>query len=159
MMNWQNMDDGTRVWIYQADRRLTDEEVDRAIKSANEFLNVWTSHGSKMEAAIEVLHGHFILIFADEAQTKASGCGIDKSVHFIQDLGKEFNIDFFNRMNVAFKHENDISLIHSSRIQEYISQGKLSDEDLIFNNLVQAKGDLKNNWIVPLSKSWVAQVL
>ena len=159
MENWKNMIGSTRVWIYQADRLMTQLEIQQIGDASKQFLADWTSHGSKMLADIQLFHQLFIVVFADEEKTKASGCGIDKSVHFIQKIGEHFNIDFFNRLNVACILKDQIKIIPSSDIQKELESGRISGETLIYNNLVKTKDEIENNWAVPLSNSWVTQIL
>ncbi|MFN7014239.1 MAG: hypothetical protein ACK4ON_08230, partial [Bacteroidia bacterium] len=115
----------------------------------------WSTHGTALKATGAVLYNHFVIIMADEASVKASGCSIDKSVAFIKQLEKEFNCDFFNRLLIAFKNENNIFTIPLQLIAEKLAQNKISDNALIFNNLVATKCELLNNWIIPLKESWI----
>jgi len=153
------MPENSRVWIYQSDRILNEGELETIERMGLNFINAWTAHGSKMKASIKVEHNAFIIIGADEKATMASGCSIDASVHFIQDLGKKMNIDFFDRMNLAVLKNDQISFVQSKDIAKEIENGNYSEDDITFNNLVSNKGEFVNNWMIPIKNSWVAQVL
>ena len=159
MKNWKEMPEHTRVWVYQADRELTNEEQNIIIEKGSAFVNEWTAHGAKMDAGIEIFNNAFIVIFADEQSTKATGCSIDSSVHFIQEVGRNMNVDLFNRLIVAVERNGETQLHHSTKILELLQSGKLDMEDITFNNLVSTLGEFKANWKVPLKSSWVAQTL
>src|SRR5690606_12739531 len=92
-----------RVWIYQADRFLTDNEVADIDLLLQDFVAQWTAHGSALAGKSRVQYNLFLILEVDEAQTGASGCSIDKSVHFIKSLEQRFSVGFFDRMKVAFK--------------------------------------------------------
>ena len=159
MMDWQNMKDDARIWIYQSDRIFSEEERILIEHKTSDFVNEWTSHGSKMAASMATFHNAFVVIFADEAQSNASGCSIDSSVHFIQSLGKELSIDFFNRMNLAIRKENEIELVHVNDLISRLTNNDFSESDLCFNNLISTKAQLTDEWQIPISASWVAQRL
>jgi len=159
MIHWNGMSVDSRVWIYQSNRIFSSDELEMIDRMGLNFINSWTAHGSKMKASIKVEHNAFIIIGADEKATMASGCSIDASVHFVQDLGKKMNIDFFDRMNIAILKNDHISFIQSKDITKEIENGKYSEDDITFNNLVSNKGDFIKDWMIPIKNSWVAQVL
>lgn len=153
------MPDHTRVWIYQANRVLTRGEQDQIRLNGNIFIDQWSAHGSKMNATIDLFHDIFVVVFADEVQTKASGCSIDASVHFIQAVEKAMSIDFFDRMQVAIYMDEAIHFIHADEVPKALEEGRISLDDLTFNNLIATVGDLKKSWQIPISGSWIAQTL
>ncbi|UPT69069.1 MAG: hypothetical protein M0D57_10815 [Sphingobacteriales bacterium JAD_PAG50586_3] len=73
-----------RVWIYQADRLLTDSEQQMLAEASAQFVAQWSAHGTPLTAAAQVLNGYFLVLGVDEAQAQASGCSIDKSVNFVK---------------------------------------------------------------------------
>jgi hypothetical protein len=63
MITFEQMPADARVWIYQADRDLTDAEVADIQKKAAMFLMEWTSHGKLMLATVEVKYNRFVIQF------------------------------------------------------------------------------------------------
>jgi hypothetical protein len=57
-----------------------------------------------MSACIEIFHNRFIIACVDEKTTSASGCGIDKSVKFIQQLESDLggNNALLERVNIVY---------------------------------------------------------
>jgi hypothetical protein len=145
----------TRVWVYQADREMTSEEQGQFLLRANEFVESWTSHASLMSAAIELRYGRFAILAADEAAAKASGCGIDKSVRFFQEIGAELNLDFFNRTLVWYRDgQNKIISDPLNVFWARRKAGNISGSTLVFNNLISNLGALETSWEIPFEKSW-----
>lgn len=142
----------SRIWIYQSNREFTSSEVELIKIKSEEFAAQWTSHDQLMKACIEIFHNRFIVVCVDEKTAPASGCGIDKSVKFIQQLEKDFSISLLDRMNVAFRKEGKI---YSSPIAELKNLGATT----VFNNLVATKEELEKNWEVPLEQSWHKQFI
>ena len=91
----------------------------------------------------------------DESQAGASGCSIDKSVHFLEQLGQEIGADFFERMRFAWVDAQ--GAIHFANRPEFVAQvreGKIDADTLVADTLVQTKAQLGVSWLVPFGKSW-----
>lgn len=139
----------SRVWIYGADRFLNGTEEAFAKEQLDLFLRQWAAHGTELFADGMVLHHTFIVIVADEAKVKASGCSIDSSVRFIKDLGKELNIDFFNRLSVLVEKEGEMKRIHFSDLDTHKDWN-------VFNTTISILEDLRNGFSVPvLQTGWL----
>ena len=150
MTGFKDMPSYSRVWIYQGERPFTPAEVETINSKAGTFVSQWTSHDQLMKACIEVFHDLFIVICVDEKTAPASGCGIDKSVKFIQQLEKDLSVSLMDRMNVAYRKNGKIL---SCRLSELKNAGASS----AFNNLIQTKEELENSWEVAIEKSWHKQ--
>jgi len=158
-MNYKELPDSSRIWIYQSSRELQKEEVDQIKDAGKRFIDNWATHGTALQAAMEVFYDRFIVLFADEDQVKASGCSIDSSVHFMKEVEKAFGIDLFDRMNIAFRSSNNtINTLPMHELREKMESGELNDDTIIFNNLVATKGEMEGNWEVPVQNSWLAGV-
>ena len=153
----------SRVWIYQSIREFSENEITQLKTKAESFISEWTSHGKTMSACIEIFYNRFIIICVDETTASASGCGIDKSVKFIQQLEKEFNTSLLDRMIVAYRHNahlhdevGQVKIISCpiSELKNLLTFPEGQTGITVFNNLVNTKEELEQNWEVPLEKSW-----
>lgn len=155
MISYRDLSDSSRVWVYQSNREFTAEEVEVIKSKGNEFLKTWNSHGAALHAALEIFYNRFIVIFVDENHASASGCSIDKSVHFIKQLEKDFNVSLFDRMKVAYKSEGKILTVNFSEMDKYFSKGEIDENTVVFNNLVITKKQFLAHWEVPVKESWI----
>lgn len=136
MMELQDLSPDSRLWLYQADRALSPTEIAWAKEQINAFTREWAAHGHQLKAAGDVLNPYFIALAVDLTHENASGCSIDSSVRFIKALGKELNVDFFNRLKILSESGNgESSLIPFRQVSEQPQQ-------LIYNPLVDRLGDL-----------------
>lgn len=158
-MNYQSMSENSRVWVYQSSRMLNDVEVDEINKMAQHFVPGWDAHGAVLASSISVYHNLFIVIVVDENVVQISGCAIDKSIGFIKRVEQQLNIHLFDRMAVAYQYNNSIEICSLSEFQSLIVEGKITDQTLVFNNLVSTKKEFENQWLVPLHKSWHKRLL
>jgi len=144
----------SRIWIYQADRNLTSEEILKIGEYAKGFINSWTAHQQDIKGSFEIRHHLFLILMIDEDHASASGCSIDKSIHFIQKLEKEFSLSFLNRQIIAINNEGEVKLIKRNIFEKMLQSGELSEDSIVFNNLIETKQDLDHNWQVPVRNSW-----
>lgn len=149
----------SRVWIYQANRFLTNTEVVEINDLAQQFVSSWTAHGSTLAGKAVVLENLFLILEVDEEIAGVTGCSIDKSVHFIKALGDKFNVDFFDRMRVAYIDANGkLELASREQFQQSVKEGEVTSDTIVYNNLIQNSEDLSSNWKIPFSNSWHSKV-
>jgi len=154
------LNENSRVWLYQANRELNDQELELAREQLYDFLDQWTAHSSKLYCYGNIFHRRFLGIFVDETATGASGCSIDSSVRFIEQMGRQLNVDFFDRMNVYYldEQENVHGVALNQLVQEY-QEAKVNDETIFFNNLVKTKKEFLTSWTVPLKDTWISRYI
>jgi hypothetical protein len=157
--DFNSLPDDARIWIYQANRKLSEEEVEKISTKTNDFLEKWTAHGANLEAGFEVKYDRFIVIGLNQTNASASGCSIDASVHFIQQLEKEFDVDLMDKMNVTFYNGKYIAHKSLSDFRKMAKARSVSPNTVVFNNLVNTKAEYLDNWEVPAKESWHSRFL
>ena len=154
LTDFKNLPDDARIWIYQSNRKFTDEEVSDIENKTAAFLKEWTAHGSDLQAGFEVKYNRFIIIALNQAIASASGCSIDASVHFIQSLEKEYEVDLMDKMNVTFYTGDYIAHKPLADFRKMAKNKSVSKNTVVFNNLVNTKEEYLENWEVPAKESW-----
>lgn len=144
-MNFETLDNHSRVWVYQSDRPFLSSELESIEKEITAFTNQWNAHGVELTATGKIIDNRFIVLGANEDMTSVSGCSIDSSIRFIKSLGEQLNIDFLNRLKILTITENGE--------YEYLSHSKLKEfpDRIMYNTLVGNKADLENNFKIPIS--------
>ncbi len=155
----QNMPENARVWVYQSDRELTTDEKLNIGEQTIAFLSQWAAHGQALQAAFEIRDNRFLVIAVNEQVHAASGCSIDASVAFVRSLGQTFQIDFFNRTNVAFIVNNEVQIVPLPHLKAKIQNGEIPENSLVVNNAITTKRELDTIWKAPLAQSWAARYL
>ena len=56
-----------RVWIYQANRELTESEIKEISIKAEVFIAGWTRHGENLKASYEIKYNQFLILAVDES--------------------------------------------------------------------------------------------
>lgn len=151
---FDSLPEHSRIWIYQSNRKLSESEEVEIATATQAFLEDWAAHGQSLEASFQILYNRFIIIAVNQDIQAATGCSIDASVKFIQDLEKQYEIDLLDKMNVTFKLGDHIA--HKSLIdfKKMAKEKAVSANTIVFNNLVNTIEEWQDFWEVPASDSW-----
>jgi hypothetical protein len=145
----------SRIWIYQSARKFTPEEKEMISAHLEAFTQGWAAHGQGLKTSFDIRYNQFIMLAADESHHGASGCSIDSSVRAVKEIEQQLGLDLFDRNQVAFMHENTITLIRLQDLKQKYADGIWNEASLTFNNLVSEKGQLETSWIVPAGNTWL----
>ena len=153
-VKFENLPSHSRVWVYQSDRKFTTQELALISEKAIVFVNQWTKHGSDLQGSFVVKYNQFLILAVDEGFNNVSGCSIDSSVHFVQEIEKALGVDMTNKMNISFKDGEHINSVKMTVFKEFVLAHKITSETIVFNNMITNKQELETHWEVPLLDSW-----
>ena len=154
-IKYKLLPDSSRIWIYQANRKFFDHETKEITHKANLFVNNWSAHQNPLNAGAVILKDQFLILAVDENTNGASGCSIDKSTKFINNIENEYEISLLNRSQIAYLDGNEVRIVSLNEIKKKIDAHAITKDTLIFNNLVERKGELKRKWMIPAKDSWM----
>lgn len=151
---FEELPEQSRIWIYQSNRKFTDEEMTEIEDSVKSFVENWSAHGTSLEASFITKYNRFIILAVNQDVQAATGCSIDSSVVFIQELEKKYSVDLLDKMNVTFKNGEFIA--HKSLIdfKKMAKEKAVSNTTIVFNNLVNTIQEFNEAWEVPAEDSW-----
>jgi hypothetical protein len=146
--------DTTRVWVYQASQPFEEEVLPELRAEIHQFVKNWVSHNRRLRAFGDVYHNRFIVLMVDESQADASGCSIDQSVYFLKSLQQKYGVDLFDRMRFSYKDEKGVHTVPRDAFEELYRHGRIDDDTLVFDTLVEQKGQFDRDFLKPLGDSW-----
>ncbi|NTE00011.1 ABC transporter ATPase [Agrobacterium tumefaciens] len=148
----------SRVWIYQSDRKFTATEETAILNKVATFTNQWKAHGNELLAKAEIRYNYFIILTVDESQAGVTGCSIDSSVRLIKEIEQEYHVDLFNRFNIAYKVGTEVKVQGKEDFETLVNIKQITQDTIVFNNMVQTLADLESKWEVPFKDSWHSTV-
>lgn len=148
----------SKVWIYQSNRPFSTVEINTLTTKLSNFVETWTAHNQQLKAGFEIKYNRFIVLVVDETSTGASGCSIDKSVHLIKEIEQDFQVNLFDRFHIAWKTNNEITSVDKAEFEALLAQGIITENTIVFNNLVKNYYEYLKNWETPFHNSWHARV-
>lgn len=146
-----------RLWVYQASRPLTPAEQAEIKPLLERFATEWSSHGKGLQASAELLHNRFLVLANNEDATTASGCSIDKSVHFVRELEQRYGLSFFDRTQLAFLQKDKIEVVPMQDLKSKVAAGEIDQNTLYFDTLVNTYGELRTSWPRPAGGTWLSR--
>ena len=153
----EDFNDQSRVWIYQSSRLFLMSEAFEMEDLLKNFVTGWKSHGDAVKGYANLFFGQFIIIMADETQATVGGCSTDSSVHVIKAIEQKFNVDMFNRQNLAFIVKESVQLLPMPQLNYAAENSFITPDTLYFDNTVLTKKELLERWIVPVKDSWLGK--
>jgi len=64
-------------------------------------------------------------------------------------------VHLFDRQSLAFVVKDKVQLLPYTQLAYAVENGFIGPDTLYFNNTVQTKSELENNWIIPVKNSWL----
>ena len=156
---YEELPDNSKIWIYQSERRLTDEEVIKISELLHAYTESWQAHGADLRASYRVMYNHFVILAVNEDTNAATGCSIDDSVRAVKSIQQHIETNLLDRLSITYKDKDGRVKIVSKKIfKEMIETGDISENTIVFNNMITKLGEYEKYWEVPMYKSWHAKV-
>jgi len=154
LVNFDTLPENSRIWIYQSNRSFSEVELNEILSKLKVFLQAWVAHGADLKAGFEIKYKRFIVIALDQDKQSATGCSIDASVQFIQELERVYSVDLMDKMNVSYKQGEYVAHKTLTEFKKMAKNKAVSKNTIVFNNLVNSKSEYQEFWEVPVSESW-----
>jgi hypothetical protein len=154
---FEQLPEESRIWIYPANRKLSDEEIAEMEQLLLHFVNQWSAHGSALEASFKVVYQRFIVLAVNTSVQAPTGCSIDASVALIQQLEQQYQIDLLDKMNVTFRQGEFITHKTLLDFKRMVKEKSVGPNTIVFNNLVNTVEEWQSHWEVPAAESWHAR--
>lgn len=148
-----------RVWIYKTSLPFTPEQRGSILSQGQVFTSTWAAHGAALDACVDVLYDRFVVIGVDEQQAMASGCSIDKSVRFVQDLERSLGINLTDRLVLWYEKDGGLRSCRVHDVPSLLGSGSITADTIVLDDLVASKGDLDEHFRAPLRETWLARYL
>ncbi len=151
---FDTLPEDSRIWIYQSNRKLSDQEVAEIESELTTFIENWSAHGTPLTASFLLQYQRFIILAVNQEIQAVTGCSIDASVAFIQQLEQRYAIDLLDKMNVTFRQGEYITHKTLLDFKKMVKEKSVSSHTIVFNNLVNTIEEWKESWEVPAADSW-----
>lgn len=151
---FENLPEESKIWIYQSNRKFSEEEFAEIEKDLQVFVENWAAHGTSLEASFQLKYNRFIILAVNQEVQAATGCSIDSSVAFIQSLEKKYEVDLLDKMNVTFKLGEHVAHKPLIDFKKMAKDKAVTGNTIVFNNLVNNIAEYNESWEVPAADSW-----
>ena len=156
-LNFSDLPDTARVWIYGAIQPLTPKQVVALDDHMARFLAQWHSHQRPVTPSWQLVHDRFVVVGADESTSGLSGCSIDSMVRNLKDFDTTTGLDFLGTASQVFYRDSAgaIQCVDRPGFANLAKQGVVDDRTVVFNNVITTMAEFRaGRWEVPMSDSW-----
>jgi len=154
---YSSLPENARIWIYQSNRIFTEAEQEVICKMTTDFIEQWTRHGENVKGSFTIVYNRFLMIAVDQDFVEVSGCSIDASVKLVQQIQAKFKVDMLNKLFIAYKENKEIKVTSLVNFAQLAKEEVVTENTLVFNNMVSTLKAVTTEWEVPAKESWHAR--
>ncbi len=144
----------SKVWIYTANRKLSDAEQKEATDVVHAFVMNWDSHGEPVSGWGGLKYGSVLVLMADTTLHGPSGCSIDSSVAMVRSLETKLGVSFFDRMQCCIADEQEPRVLAANQLSGLLTSGEISVDTPVVNAMVYTKKDFEERFVQSLNSSY-----
>ncbi|MCD8540238.1 MAG: hypothetical protein LRY55_11025 [Leadbetterella sp.] len=153
-VEFETLPENARVWMYQADRNLSEAEQARVMDFLTTAVDTWVTHGMPMRGSVRLLFNRLVLLAADTGFQEPSGCSIDSSTRWLQELGQAMNLSFFDR-SIGYFEDGEWKFFSVFEAGKQVSGGIIRPDTRVMNPRVDSVGKLESLLVIPASASFL----
>ncbi len=155
---FEQMPSESRIWVYNSERKFTQNELGFIHTKLKNFCEAWNTHGNYMPTSYDIRFEQVIILAVDESQLGASGCSIDSSVRLLKQIEQELGIDLVNQGKVSYFQKDDkLQVSPLLGIKSKIQEGVLDRDTRVINPIVHIKADMDDKWLISAKESWLSK--
>lgn len=153
-VDFEKLPETSKIWIYQSDRKFYPNEIEGLKNKLEGFLSSWNDNGIDIIASYQLKYYRFIILAVDETIDSITVNAIDNSVRLILQLQSDYEVELLDKLNVCFKQGEFVQYKEVKEFKKLIKSKSISAKAIVFNNLINTKGELESDWEIPITESW-----
>lgn len=144
-----------RLWIFAAERPLSEDERERALGAVDQFIGQWAAHDRPLTTARDLRYDRFIFVAVDERSAGASGCSVDALVRQMKALEADLGLELINHGPVLYRDGDAIARVDRHEFIELAESGTVDPSTVVFDNTLTTVGAVREGrWELPAAESW-----
>ena len=145
----------SRVWIFSADRVLSNDQQTQLLASVDVFLAQWGAHDMPLTAGREIRYDRFLFIAVDQQRVGPSGCSVDALVRQMKTLQQELGVELVDHAPVLFRRGDEIARVAREEFLALVADGEVSRDTTGFDNTLTRLGDVRDGrWETNAARTW-----
>ncbi len=154
---FESLPEHSRLWIFAADRQLSDPEAEMLVSEMQAFVQTWLAHGTPVSGSCTMKYNQFLMIAADESSLP-SGCSTDEMTRRVRMLGETYGVEFLGMPRVQYRFGDKLLTLTRVEFAELAKTGNVDSDTIVFDNTLTMIGDLRaGKWETAAKLSWHSQ--
>ena len=134
-----------RLWVFPANRDLTQEEANQCLNVVDEFLSSWSAHGVPLSAGRKLVEKRFLLIGVDIDIEVPSGCSIDALVKLLRTLGSDLGLSLIDHSLIWFREAKAVRTVSRSIFKALAEEGVVGPSTSVFDTTLTTVGQARED--------------
>ncbi len=160
--DFASLPDHARLWVYATREPLAPDAAQALARALSDFTDGWTSHGRAVHAASDVRDARLVLLagYVPNAD-QVSGCGIDASVHAVEDAATGLHLELAQALDVVYRMDDGmVDVLPRAAFKHRSRDGDVDARTTVFDLTATTVGDLREGRLErPAGESWHARLL
>jgi hypothetical protein len=145
----------SRLWIFTAERILTDKEKQMLLAQAQAFAMQWAKHGAPLAAEVFIKDAVFLVFTVNKNALQPSGCSIDALMRAVKDCEEQLGVVLTNRQVVVYYLAGNPQICTLADLPNLYAQGKINDTTPFANHLLsETFTDFAGEFLSDFKTSW-----
>jgi hypothetical protein len=160
LVQFADLPDNARVWVFGADRGLDDGATDLLLRDVDRFLAQWHAHGAPLTTARDWRDQRFLTVAVDQSTAGASGCSIDGLYRSLKSLEPRLGASLVTSGLVFYRDDKGrVQSVDRDRFTALGAEGKITPHNRVFDPTVTSLGEWRARFELNAEDSWHAKLL
>ncbi|MEZ4828959.1 MAG: hypothetical protein R3C61_22135 [Bacteroidia bacterium] len=143
------------TWFFSLRQPLSSEKKEAVEHSFARFLSQWKTHGTPVDGMISLKYDQFVIVQADPAVNRPSGCSIDSLKRAISTILQQEQLEWLDAGMVFYRRTGgEIQSVNFREIPALVKSGEITPETIVFDNSLDQSDDL-SKWEVAVKHTWL----
>lgn len=148
----------SRIWIFAFTQQLAEQHEQTIRRELEAFVVSWTAHKAAVHANFDIRYHQFVIVAADEAAVKVSGCSTDSLFREIKRIGSQLGLSLADISSVIYRDGEAVRVLAREDFKQEVQAGRVTKETVAFNTTITNVGEfVRGRWEVPVRESWHAK--
>ncbi len=160
IVEFDQLPDSARIWVYGADRDLTSDEESRLLEAVDDFLSRWAAHGVPLHNARRWDEDRFLTIGVDSTKEGASGCSIDGLYRALKALESSIGARIVTSGLIYYRgNDGKIHSVTRDEFSDLAAKGEINGDTEVYDLSVTSLNEWKSRFKSRAHDSWHASLM
>jgi hypothetical protein len=160
LVSFAVLPESARVWVFAADRPLSDAQAALLLGEVDRYLEAWRAHGQPLTCAREWRDNRFLTVAVDQTDAYASGCSIDGLFRILQGLQSQLGAGLVGAGRIHFRDQSGtIQTVSRDEFSRLGERGTVTRQTRVFDPTVATAGEWRERFETEAANAWHAQIL
>lgn len=157
---FENLPDASRVWVFGADRPLSEQGATALIEGLKEPLANWQAHGAPVTVGSQLRDERFLVIAVDQSNAGATGCSIDGLFRVLQGLEAKVGASLVGGGRVFYRDSHAaVQSTTRDQIPALVQSGAITKDTVVFDTSLTDLGAFRAGFEKRAKESWIAPLM